>query len=223
MFVQRHRQLFHSVTHDCLAAAIDIESFAAMLLSMPIALRLSAEAARTALAVSNLPDVARTPTVYLSQADRVVLQIDCLYRRFLSTTLNCNLRLLNITVHMVIKCGMAAAILGDETNFLLQEMASLMWQTGGIPTSSHHWAWHEFGPARADLSIRRRGSESDLESLVARACDCEYLAEELELMHREAAEFRREFQSVLAADEYDWEDDGLDDSCASLTSLTLDY
>ncbi len=88
-----------------------------------------------------------------------------------------------------------------------------MWQTGGIPTSSHHWAWHEFGPARADLSIRCRGSESDLESLVARACDCEYRAEDLELMHREAAEFRREFQSVLAADEYDWEDDGLDDSC----------
>jgi hypothetical protein len=215
MFLLRTQQLLGFIHTGQLARAASEEEFAALLLQQPTYIGLSALRARERLACVDLPAGSDAPTLRLSEDRRCALQLDCLHRRLLRTTLAENFRLLSMVAFRCVIDGTAAHLLSDDRHVFLSQLVNVVWESASLPGSPYHWAFHNRLRPTERREQRRRHSLSDLSSPEFR-CDCTPRQQELwavrEELIAEFATWRRGIQEDMRAAEIA---DGHDDDFGS--------
>ena len=134
MFHSRTRRRTRVVTSEAVRSSTTIGHYSALVLSAPITIGPVAQAARDRLACADQASIA------LTDEQRRLLQIDCLYRRFLDTQIGCYVPLCYEAAYVCTVRKLAPVLLPHiHTHPLLTAIAAAVVTTVAVPSSSYHW------------------------------------------------------------------------------------
>ena len=133
MFHSRTRRLARTITSEAVRSSPTIGHYSALILSAPITIKRLAQAARDCLACAD------QASITLTDEQRQLLQIDCLYRRFLNTEIGYHFPLCYETAYVCAVRNLAPVLLPQtRAQPLLIGIAAAIVATVVVRTSSYH-------------------------------------------------------------------------------------